>query len=241
MKSKHPRISVIIPARNEQKLLPLCLNSLTNQHASYRFELIVVDSNSTDDTQKIAASFGARVINEPKRGKVYGFLAGAKNASGEILCFTEADCIVPPRWVETIGRYFDTHPKVAAISGMYSFHSSSPFYNRLAKIGHFVSHAIYCRLYGNASLRGSNFAIRKSAYQKIGGFSDAFYELYDVDLGKRARAAGAVHHVPAMEIQTSDRRIRGRIFRYLCEAIPTVIRTTLFNQPLRQHTYQNIR
>src|SRR6266536_5892337 len=96
--AKPPLISVIIPAKNEAKLLPSCLSSLAQQRTRVRYEVIVVDTNSEDGTAEIARSFGARVVNEPRGGKIHAFRTGATAARGTLLCFTEADRILPSSW-----------------------------------------------------------------------------------------------------------------------------------------------
>lgn len=237
----HPLVSIIIPAKNEAKLLPQCLSSLTQQRTSIRHEIIVVDTNSEDGTSEIAHSFGAWVINEPKPGKVYAFRTGAREARGDILCFAEADCRLPDRWIHTIVDYLQQHPNVVAISGSYTFHSSTPLYNLLAIVFHPLTRWMYYLIYGSISLRGSNFAIRKSAYQAVGGFPDNYSELYDVELGRRVAQLGPIHHVPDMEIQTSDRRFRKRILRFIIEFIPSFVRNILLQRPVQSQTYEDIR
>lgn len=236
-----PHVSVIVPAKNEAKLLPKCLTSLTQQRTKVRYEIIVVDTNSDDGTPEIARSFGAQVINEPRKGKVYAFRTGAEAARGNILCFAEADCILPVNWIQTISDYFEGHPDVVAVSGTYTFHSSTPFYNFLAPVIHRLAQWAYYLLYGSVSLRGSNFAIRRSTYQAVGGFPDNYFELYDVELGRRVAQLGPIHHVPEMEIQTSDRRFRGRILRFVLEFIPSFVRNILLQRPVRSQTYEDIR
>ena len=239
--TKHSQISVIVPAKNEAKLLPKCLSSLAKQNTRVSYEVIVVDTNSEDGTPEIARSFGAQVINEQRRGKVYAFRSGAKAARGAILCFAEADCILPENWIQTIVDYLEQQPDVVAISGTYTFHSSTPFYNFLAPVIHRLAQWTYYLLYGSVSLRGSNFAIRRSAYLAVGGFPDNYFELYDVELGRRVAQLGPIHHVPGMEIQTSDRRFRGRILRFILEFIPSFVRNILLQRPVQSQTYEDIR
>ena len=91
-------VSVIVPARNEEACLGLCLQSLVGQ-TGIRFEIIVVDDGSTDRTREIAESFpGVRVISPgPLRhgwsGKNNALAAGAKVARGEWFLFTDADTV----------------------------------------------------------------------------------------------------------------------------------------------------
>ena len=91
-------MSVIVPARNEEACLGACLESLAAQ-TRVSFEIIVVDDGSTDRTREIAKSFaGVRVV-EPAPlppgwiGKNNALVAGAKEARGEWLLFTDADTV----------------------------------------------------------------------------------------------------------------------------------------------------
>ncbi len=90
------KISVIIPARNEEETLPSVLGDLNDAIANiagYEFEVIVVDDRSTDRTAAIAQSFGARVVrNQSSRsGKGMALRAGFEAAGGDILVMMDAD------------------------------------------------------------------------------------------------------------------------------------------------------
>lgn len=92
-------ISVIIPAHNEEKSLPLCLDSLVNQKSPLpSHEVIVVDNHSTDNTEIIAKLYvnklNLKVVKEPKQGVSIARNAGAKEARGSFLVFLDADNIV---------------------------------------------------------------------------------------------------------------------------------------------------
>jgi glycosyltransferase involved in cell wall biosynthesis len=96
--SGRPFVSVIVPARNEETSLGACLESLVSQ-TGVDFEIILVDDGSTDRTREIAQSFaGVRVV-EPGplptgwSGKNNALVAGAKEARGEWLLFTDADTV----------------------------------------------------------------------------------------------------------------------------------------------------
>src|SRR3989344_5752786 len=98
------KISVIIPAFNEEKLLGECLESLQKQTlAKDEYEVIVIDNGSTDKTSAIAKSMGVSVyyyIKERGPGAARAF--GVTKAKGSILAFTDADTTVTPTWLETI-------------------------------------------------------------------------------------------------------------------------------------------
>ncbi len=96
-----PTVSVIIPAHNEEEYIRDCLESITRQtYPSHLLEILVVDNNSTDRTQKIANEFGVTILEKSDGlvGSVRNF--GARQSTGEILVFLDADCVVPYNWVE---------------------------------------------------------------------------------------------------------------------------------------------
>jgi glycosyltransferase involved in cell wall biosynthesis len=97
-KSERPVVSLIVPARNEESCLGACLQSLSGQ-AGVSFEIIVVDDGSIDRTPEIARSFPAVRVVDPGplppgwTGKNNALVAGAKEARGEWLLFTDADTV----------------------------------------------------------------------------------------------------------------------------------------------------
>jgi lipopolysaccharide/colanic/teichoic acid biosynthesis glycosyltransferase/glycosyltransferase involved in cell wall biosynthesis len=96
-------LSVIVPARNAGQTLPDCLDGLRNQSlGSDRYEVIVVDDGSTDETRAIAAAGAGRVISQPPTGPAAARNAGALAARGELLVFTDADCAPSPGFLEQL-------------------------------------------------------------------------------------------------------------------------------------------
>ncbi len=106
------RVSVIVPAHNEERWIGDCLRSLARQtHPD--FEVIVVDDSSTDRTGKIARASGARVLRVERAGAGGARNAGAHVATGEVLAFLDADEIFDPDFVERLTAPF-ADPKVRA-------------------------------------------------------------------------------------------------------------------------------
>lgn len=93
-KQQPVRISIIIPARNEENNIPVLLESIKKQSLQPH-EVIVADDGSTDRTAEVASSFGAKVLTFQKEekwiGKTFGCWSGAKAASGDYLIFIDAD------------------------------------------------------------------------------------------------------------------------------------------------------
>lgn len=98
-----PAISIVIPARNEEHRIADCLRALSQQSLDRgQYEIIVVDDGSDDDTADVAGRNGARVIRQQKKGAAAARNHGIEESRGEIVLFTDADCIVEEHWAERL-------------------------------------------------------------------------------------------------------------------------------------------
>lgn len=109
-----PEISVIVPSYNSARTIGPCLESLLAQQTEAAYEIIVVDSSS-DDTRERIAAFAPRValVHSPKRlfpGPARNL--GIGRARGNLIAFTDADCVVAPDWLEQIRRAHLRHDAV---------------------------------------------------------------------------------------------------------------------------------
>jgi glycosyltransferase involved in cell wall biosynthesis len=105
------RISVIIPAYNEERYLSQTLSRIraAGEHFqsladSNSFEVIVVDNDSNDRTGELAAGLGCRVVTEKEHNIGTVRNAGARQAGGDVFVFVDADTLVPPQIFELIAR-----------------------------------------------------------------------------------------------------------------------------------------
>lgn len=208
----YPTISVVIPAYNEERTLPACLGSLSKQDCSFPYEIIVVDNASTDHTADIARQFGVRLISEPQKGVGLARRAGFAAAQANIIASTDADCMVPVDWLARIQQVFMERPSLIAIGG-YALYYDAPLY--LRSITQFTNRLNLFRLVGKVArqqpLSTQNLAVRKEAYQQVGGFDPTITSplgLDDVDLALRLSAIGPVAVVPDLIVGSSARRYR---------------------------------
>lgn len=112
-----PLISVVIPIRNSRAMFEACLQHIRDQEYPYDcIELIVPDAHSADDGAAIAKRFGATVV--PNDGLMIGpgRDAGFAASHGELVAFTDADCIVDKDWLKNAVKYFQD-PAVGAVGG----------------------------------------------------------------------------------------------------------------------------
>jgi len=114
---EEPAISVIIPVRNEEVHMEQCIEGLRRlDYPASKLEIIFADGGSTDRTAAIARSSGFKVVDNPglkiSSGRNEGFAA----SKGQIIVFTDADCLFDPEWLKKAGRYF-REPDVGGVGG----------------------------------------------------------------------------------------------------------------------------
>ena len=109
------KVSVVIPAYNEEKFIRKALKSVTNQLVDAD-EIIVINNNSSDKTVEITRSFSVRIIDEKKQGMISARNTGFDNAKYDIIARIDADVQVPPDWIQRIKRNFEKK-KIDALTG----------------------------------------------------------------------------------------------------------------------------
>ena len=115
-------ISVIVPVKNGRETLPAALHSLTAQSGlklGEDYEVIVVDDGSEDGTAQVVPTLpGLRVITQPNAGPASARNSGAQAGLGQILAFTDADCIPSATWLTEMIRPFED-PRTCGVKGVY--------------------------------------------------------------------------------------------------------------------------
>lgn len=197
-------ISVVIPAYNEEQRIALCLKSIFAQ-TQKPLEVIVVDNNSDDNTAQIARDMGATVMIEKQQGVTYARNLGFNNAKGEIIARTDADTVVPSNWLERINDHFEKDPKLEAVSGPAIF--GIRFFTPIVRLLVFEANK---RIFGHYGLYGPNFAIKKSAWEKVKNDvcldDERVHE--DTDLAIHVGKTGKIGYDSKLKVKTSARRLR---------------------------------
>lgn len=177
--SAHPVISVIIPARNVASYLKLCLTALCeNTYNREKFEAIVCDHTSTDDTVSVAEEFGAKVIRQ--EGGTIAALRnkGAAAAKGQLLAFLDADCIPRADWLEQAVEVTANEPCVTG--HLYDVPENAGWIER----------DWFCQRDEGRTpslhLGGGNLIVPKELFTRIGGFDEELVTGEDAEFCARA-------------------------------------------------------
>ena len=193
--SSYPSVSIVIPARNEEKTLPILLASLKNQRFTAD-EVIVIDDNSEDKTRQVAVNEGARVIQskplpEKWTGKPWACYQGAKVAKGEILIFMDADTSIEK---DGLKRIMDTYMKKDGVISIQPYHKTRKLYEQFSAffnvivMGAMGPFTMLGNLVKPIGLFGPCIVMKREYYFKIGGHRDVKSEVIeDIALGARFR------------------------------------------------------
>ncbi len=175
MHNSAPKFSVIIPARDAEATIADCLGALLHQqgltHGS-DYEIILVDDGSQDKTAQIAEELGVKVIRQPNAGPAAARNTGVEHALGDLVCFTDADCIPTPDWLSQMVAPFN-NPDVIGVKGAYLCREKKP-------VPRFVQQEFEYKYQALAKLPKIDFidtysaAYRKSIFLENGGFDPRF-------------------------------------------------------------------
>jgi len=236
----HPKITIIIPARNEEQYIAGVLRRLRNQDYPHTYEVIVVDNASTDSTVERARQFDVHVIEERTVGVQFARERGRKEARGKIIAYLDADCIPPRDWLKTGIAIFDD-PKIAGVSGPYDYCGGNPMFRSLVMFVEkilfpFIHYLVHDLLRVGGIMIGGNAFLRADAMERIGGFdtSIAFYG-DDTDTACRLTKIGWVVFNRDLIVKSSTRRFqRENYLKVNLKYILNFLTVLLFHRPFSQ-------
>ncbi len=196
-------LSVIIPTLNEQDWIKKCVSALEHQTVPReKYEIIVVDSTSKDNTLKIAKKIADRVEICERKGAGNGRNVGAKCAKGKYVAFVDADTIVSKTWVEGVIEGLDEG--VGVLGPFETIEKDSlkielffKWWNLQDRLSTFL---------GAPTFPGFSMGVRKKEFEKLGGFRHITAE--DLELGLRLGKKGKVVFNKKMRVKTSNRRLK---------------------------------
>ena len=201
------KLSVIIPAYNEESYLPATLDSVNAAAArlapGISVEVLVVDNESDDGTAAIALAKGARVIHEPMRGVAHARNAGARNAGADILVFIDADVIAPP---DLLNEIYVVMNEPGCVGGAVDVEYRP---QRLSMKLYLQAWRLLARLTGMA--QGPTQFCRRDVFDAVGGYDPQVWIGEDVDFYWRLKGfakakQGAVSFIQGPRVRPSCRR-----------------------------------
>ncbi len=197
------RISIVVPTLDEAGYLPNLLESIRRQTFG-DWEVLVADSGSTDGTPDVATAAGARVLPGERKGPGEGRNRGARAATGDVLVFADADCVLPPGLLAAVLRALeDPHviggatrfmPQDGTTLDRLLFRAANLYQRVMTEIG-LPHNAGYC------------FFFRRETFERLGGIDEEMFLNETHDLALRSPPLGRFLQIP-ITVTTSMRRFR---------------------------------
>lgn len=188
-----PTVSVVIPAYNAARTLAQTLSALQSVQPA-PLEIIVVDDGSTDDTARIAESFGVRVLAEGKNaGAATAKNRGAKCARGEIILFTDSDILLPPDVIVQLLAAFERLNSQGLVGLLDQAIPARDWASQYKNLWMYYTYARLDETRRIGLFYTSVAAINRATFLGLGGFDEKYHGASiaeDTEFGQRAWANG---------------------------------------------------
>ncbi len=179
------RASIVVPAFNAEATLGECLAALRGQNfAAPEYEIIVVDDGSKDRTAQVALPFGVQLIRQHNRGAAAARNAGWRQAQGEWIAFTDADCVPSRSWLRALVETADRARAVGAAGKTIGLGSRSPA-ARFCDLDGALDAGRYLQHPKFPFAPSSNLMYRRAALARVGGFDERYSSYEACDLHQR--------------------------------------------------------
>jgi GT2 family glycosyltransferase len=221
-RADRPKISVIIPVKNQSAKLEACLTAVLAQRLP-PCEVIVVDGRSTDGTIEVARRFPVTLLFEDYHTRAGACQVGIEAASGDFIAFTDADCIPDPAWLENLASGFQSG--VAGVGGLiknvdrgFWVRSVNLAYGTFLGSANSVQGRNFNRQRYVNSISGCNSMYRRADLVRAGGFNPALPGCEDADLNSRIIKLGHLVFQPQALVRHDHGRglkdFTNMMFRY---------------------------
>jgi glycosyltransferase involved in cell wall biosynthesis len=235
-----PSVTVIIPALNGEQTLGPCLRAVLEQRYGGRIETVVINDGSTDATSSLAKSFpGVVVLDQQNRGRSAARNRGAAESSGEIIAFTDADCLPRKEWVEKLVARLLMLEKGGIVGGAMVLPKNANLWQR-------IDHQAWAHSTGPEAPAGpsllastANMCMFRNVFKEAGGFDERFSGSEDSDLALRVHRAGHRNYFePAAVVEHHHPRTTFRaFFRQRYNYGKWTIQTVLRHRPLTPYSW----
>ncbi len=192
-------ISVVIATYNRKTQLKSCLTAVSRQTFP-PIEIIIVDDASTDGTEEMIANQFPHIKYlrlMHNGGPAIARNRGVQTAKGDIIAFTDDDCIVPPGWLQQLTAAWEKHPEVVGVSGYQEAADTLIATNPIAQTEHLTrlhrwGERAHSEQLGGAEVPGfgtNNVAYKRHIFLKLGGFDESFPVAAGEDYDFKVRVA----------------------------------------------------
>lgn len=166
-----PKASIVVPCFNAERTIARCVEACLQQDYP-NLELIFVDDGSDDSTTAILGTYdGITVVTQKNKGPAAARNLGWRVSSGQIVCFTDADCVPNPRWVSRLVERY-THLAVGGVGGSYNLANAESW---LARCIQEESQQLHLGMPNHTNFLGSfNASYRRSVLEQADGFDERF-------------------------------------------------------------------
>lgn len=183
----YPKISVVIPVKNGESHIQELLDSLMQvDYKKDKLEIIVVDGNSTDKTREIVSKYPVKLLTEEHPGLNGARNTGLRHSSGEIIAFTDFDCVIPKNWANKIVENLQ-NANVGCVGGNVLGYYKD-FLSRYADESFMPAMRIFKRREELDSVKpplgypaGCNMAFKRKVIEKAGTFDEDIRYGFDED------------------------------------------------------------
>lgn len=225
------KISVIIPTHNRSDALSETLKHLERQEFDKEWEAIVVNNNSTDDTDEIVRSWQEKfnvplyLVHEKVPGAAAARNAGARKAQGEFILFIDNDILTEPDFLKRHVARLEENPGCWLLNNISNLPEQESSHLGKFKLFMFPKEYEQNELCEAEHITGQGMSMPRAAFEKLGGFDENFFVASgeDRDLAMRARASGIkILYDPQIRVKQDD--WAGASIRDFC------LRQRLYNQ-----------
>jgi cellulose synthase/poly-beta-1,6-N-acetylglucosamine synthase-like glycosyltransferase len=201
-----PSVSILIAARNEERYISSCLESMAClEYPASLLEIMILNDHSTDATPAIALAYAAqknnfKVLDIPTsrdglKGKMHALAQGIEKSSGELILVTDADCRVPPSWASDFVRYLTADTGLAgSMTLLRSAFDRPTLFSSLQNLDWIFLQGVAGGTTAvglPVTVLGNNFGFRRQVYEDAGGFQSIGFSLVeDLELMKAIHKKG---------------------------------------------------
>jgi len=202
-------VSIVIPAYNEQVYLNDCLQSVLNQKTDFKYEIIVVDNNSSDNTLNIAKQAGIKVVIEPRQGVGRARRTGTKHTQGKYILHLDADTRLSTDYLTKMIKYFRNDSSLACLGGQLFFYDASWWLNLIRfPLAYFFLFITRLLSWGKLGPMGNNMMFPKELYNKTKGFCPKLHFGEDAHLCRQLSKFGQIKLNMKLHYFISARRFK---------------------------------